>query len=83
MDAYTLKKHKETGEMHLFKGRMNKNDNDHPCTSKSISICERMDKSDSEINRFTCYDENQARKKCAELGRLVCGTCVSHLYESL
>lgn len=31
---------------------------------------------------FTCKDEVEARKKCAELGRKVCGTCVSHLYKT-
>ncbi|WP_280564530.1 MULTISPECIES: hypothetical protein [unclassified Chromohalobacter] len=82
MDAYTLKKHKETGELHLFKGVMQPNKADYPCTSNKVSICEEMNKSDSESNKFTCCDESEARKKCAEFGRSVCGTCVSHLYET-
>lgn len=76
MDAYTLKKKRDTGELHLFKGRMTEDG----CTSKQISICEMMDKSESAENIFQCYDEDKARKKCAEIGRDVCGVCVSHLY---
>ena len=76
MDAYTLKKKKDTGELHLFKGEMT----DDACTSKQISICEKMNKSESAGNKFACYNEDEARKKCAEIGREVCGICVSHLY---
>jgi len=78
MDAYTLKKKKDTGELHLFKGRMT----DDACTSKQVSICEKMDKSESEGNKFACHNEDDARTKCAEIGRNVCGICVSHLYET-
>jgi hypothetical protein len=39
-----------------------------------------MDKSESTGNIFACADEDLARKKCAEIGREVCGICVSHLY---
>jgi hypothetical protein len=76
MDAYTLKKKKDTGEYHLFEGSMTKDG----CTSKQVSICEKMDKSESTGNIFACADEDLARKKCAEIGREVCGICVSHLY---
>ncbi len=76
MDAYTLKKRKDTNELHLFKGKMT----EEGCTSKQISICEKMDKSESVGNRFACKTEEEARKKCAEIGRNVCGICVSHLY---
>ena len=41
-----------------------------------------MKKSESEKNIFMCYNENEARTKCAEIGRAVCGTCVSHLYST-
>lgn len=82
MDAYTLKESKDTGELHLFKGKMQPNNKEHPCTSARDSICESMKKSDSLRNKFTCCDEVEARKKCAEFGRSVCGTCVSNLYAS-
>ena len=78
MDAYTLKKKKDTNELHLFEGTMTKDG----CTSSQKSICNKMDKSESAGNKFTCYTEDEARKKCAEIGRAVCGICISHLYNT-
>jgi len=79
-DAYTLKKHKESGELHLFKGKFTKDDG---CTSGDKSICQKMTKSAAATtNVFTCKDEDDARMACAKKGRTVCGTCVSHLYAS-
>lgn len=80
MDSYTLKQHKETGELHLFKGKMNPPDSDYACTSETSSQCEEMTWDDSAGNRFGCKTEDQARKLIAEIGREVCGTCVSTLY---
>jgi hypothetical protein len=76
MRAYTLKKKKDTDELHLFEGDMT----DKSCTSGQKSICRKMDKSESVVNTFTCFTEENARAACAKAGRLVCGTCVSHLY---
>ena len=76
MKAYTLKKKKDTKEYHLFEGDFTPDG----CNSPSLSICEKMKKSDSEKNVFTCLDENEARIQCANEGRKVCGICVSHLY---
>jgi len=76
MDAYTLKKKNYTGELHLFKGKMS----EKSCTSENASICKMMEKEESEKNIFACKDENTARKRCAEIGRDVCGVCVSSLY---
>lgn len=81
-DAYTLKKHEDTGELHLFKGKMLPNDPKYKCDSQGLSICERMEKKNSSGNKFVCYDEGEARVECARIGREVCGTCVSHLYSS-
>jgi len=80
MDSYTLKKHSGTGELHLFVGRFNPPNSAHPCTSHSVSICEKMKFADSERNIFSCQKEGEARTKCAEVGRAVCGICVSSLY---
>lgn len=80
MKAYTLKKHRETEELHIFEGVMTPDHPDHRCTSDSSSICEKMKKSQSEKNIFACATEQQARDKSAKLGRSVCGICVSHLY---
>jgi hypothetical protein len=80
VDAYTLKKSKHTGELHLFRGVMTPNETEHQCTSDSLSICKKMKKGDSEKNIFACETEQAAREKCAALGRQVCGICVSDLY---
>jgi len=80
MDSYTLKKHKETEELHLFLGRFNPPNSEYKCTSQSLSLCEKMASSDSAGNKFACAAEQEARSKCAEIGRGVCGVCVSSLY---
>lgn len=82
MKAYTLKEHKDSEEIHLFEGNMLPNDPNHKCDSNLKSICKKMGKSDSKGNRFTCATEQEARIEIAKIGRKVCGTCVSHLYES-
>jgi ABC-type metal ion transport system substrate-binding protein len=76
MEAYTLKKKKDTEEYHLFEGKMT----EEGCTSKQVSVCEKMDKSETAGNIFACEAENSARKKCAKIGKAVCSVCVSHFY---
>jgi hypothetical protein len=78
MKAYTLKKKNETKELHLFEGDMTP----EGCNSESTSICRKMKKSESEKNIFACFNEGEARVKCAQIGRDVCGICVSHLYSN-
>jgi hypothetical protein len=78
MIAYTLKKKKGALEYHLFEGRMTA----EGCTSKEVSICGKMDKSDNSGNEFSCEEEDSARKKCAKFGRAVCVDCISHFYSS-
>jgi len=73
-----LKKKKNSGEYHLFKGRMT----EEGCTSQQLSVCGKMDKSESIENIFACEEEETARKKCAKIGRKVCSMCISHLYTS-
>ena len=77
MKAYTLKKKRETDELHLFEGDMTDGGG---CTSAAKSICRKMDKADSSGNVFSCKTDKEARIKSAEAGRSVCGVCVSHLY---
>ncbi|WP_300567817.1 hypothetical protein [Flavobacterium sp.] len=76
MKAYTLKKKEKTEEYHLFEGDFTNTG----CNSENISICEKMNKQFSGGNVFTCFDENEARIRIAEIGRQVCGICTSHLY---
>ena len=78
MDTYTLKERKDTDEYHLFICT-NRNKKCYPAPQ---SVCQEMHNSESIRNIFVCKDEDEARIKCAEIGRQVCGTCVSHLYET-
>jgi len=75
-DAYTLKRIKNTEELHLFKGEFTEED----CTAGQFSLCGQISKDDSDGNIFACKTEEQARIECAKIGRKVCGTCVSNLY---
>ncbi len=77
--VFTLKKKKTTGELHLFRANQNP---DRSCNPEKKSICKKMDVSDKEKNIFTCASEKDARIKCANIGRSVCGICVSSLYET-
>jgi hypothetical protein len=77
MIVYTLKQKKDTGELHLFEATPTLN---NECTPNKISICKKMDKSESVANVFACQTEEEARQICASRGREVCGTCVSSLY---
>jgi hypothetical protein len=79
--AYTLKK-SNTNVYHLFEGTMYPPDSEYDCTYKDNSICEKMIASESIEDIFSCFTEDQAREKCAYIGRKVCGICVSHLYET-
>ena len=75
--VYTLKERKDSGELHLFEGEM---ENDDQCTSNAWSLCSSMDKTESNGNKFACLTEDEARKECAEIGRDVCGNCIKTLY---
>lgn len=74
--VYTLKRKKDTNELHLFEGKMVSDDE---CRSNLKSVCGMMEHSEGE-NIFQCEDEQSARERCAKLGRQVCGVCVSTLY---
>jgi hypothetical protein len=80
MPVYTLYKKNNTGEMHLFKGEITDPPPKLACSVSEKSICKKMDRSEKASTEFACQDEDAARKACANKGRIVCGTCVSHLY---
>lgn len=82
MKSYTLKEHKDSEEFHLFEGNMTKDSLPRKCNSALKAICKKIDNSENKGNRFACATEQEARKKIAAIGRIVCGACVSHLYES-
>jgi hypothetical protein len=81
MIAYTLKKRKDTEEYHLFEGIFIEENKCNTHLTKK-SICGEMDKTQNEKNIFECKNEQEARELSAKLGRKVCGTCISHLYET-
>ena len=76
---YALKKHKETDELHLFENYRNV---DEKCMTKgNDSLCNQVERKDFlNSSLFSCEDEQQAREKCAKIGRDVCGNCIKTLY---
>ncbi|REJ81322.1 MAG: hypothetical protein DWQ44_09720 [Bacteroidetes bacterium] len=78
-DLYSLKQKEDTEELHLF---VSKRTLTNKCDSASLSICEKMSKSENAGNLFECYSETQARTSCASIGRSVCRRCISHLYQT-
>lgn len=80
--VYTLKKHGDSEEYHLFQAELTQSQPGRKCAPQNKSICQKMNKSDSSENKFACFSEGKARMECANTGRVVCGVCVSHLYTS-
>lgn len=91
MSVYTFKRRRDTNEIHIFEGEYA--DNGVNCTVPRLSICRGMNQTDGESLRTytiedqtqifcSCNEEDVARLNAAKIGREVCGTCVSHLYES-
>lgn len=75
--AYSFFKFNDTDETHIFEGKFTP----EGCNHKFISICKKIDRRiEDTTNIKSCLDEDQARQKAANLGRIVCGVCVSHLY---
>lgn len=79
-DAYSLLRYKDTNEIHIFKGQFT----EKSCTAQYTSICKKVtDRRNEDIeNVKTCLDEDEARQVAADIGRDVCGICVSHLYSN-
>ncbi len=78
--VYCLKEKKTSGECHLFECEMSSQDS---CSCNKKSVCGKMEEAEQiGSNIFSCVSETLTRTKVAEIGRRVCGTCVSHLYET-
>jgi hypothetical protein len=79
-DAYSFYKYRETEEIHIYKGKFT---SDTECNANRISICGKVNKvTEDTVRVISCLNEEEARRKAAEIGRTVCGGCVSHLYSS-
>lgn len=76
--AYSFLKRNSNEERHIFEGDFTVLPH---CNAEPQSICKKVQIKDG-IWAEQCLDENQARLKAAQLGRVVCGTCVSYLYSS-
>lgn len=50
------------------------------CSVPARSICQKAERDSADFVGLACLTEQKAREAAAELGRKVCGTCVSHLY---
>lgn len=75
-NLYSLIEHSGTNQLHLFKSKI-----ENGITNfEDFSTCNRRIFSKSGIASFLNAEENEARIKCAEIGRPVCGKCVSTLY---
>lgn len=44
------------------------------------SICNKLDWNDAIEKKDHCYNEHEMREECKEIGRPICGICISHLY---
>ena len=76
--AYSFRKYQETHETHIFEGTFKP---EGGCKTGPLSICEKINRNDTGIVEIvTCLSENEARQRAADIGRSVCGVCVSHLY---
>lgn len=75
---YSFLKDKKTEEKHIFEGDTNPKGG---CFADQKSICKKVTNENGNwIPDAICLNDNIARKKTAEIGRSVCGVCVSHLY---
>ncbi len=73
---YTLKEN-SAEQLHLFKS---KKDDSGECLTETMSVCGKMRYNQTIKHHFACQEELFTRKKLAEIGKPVCGACVSHLY---
>ena len=78
VQLYTILKRSDTEEYHIFNSDFDALSGE--CTFSQNSICNKMDKSQNVQTGSTCKDEYFTRIKAAEIGRRVCGICVSNLY---
>lgn len=81
---FSLLKQKERQELHLFITKRNSEGKCIVVSHANKSICKKLNFKDTEtdIKSFHCQDGDSARRKSAEIGSRVCGTCVSHLFTS-
>jgi len=75
--VYELREYTESNEIHIFESLPKK-----LTRYKPKSCCTKVNRSDTTLVSNTELTADQARKKAANIGYEVCGSCVSHLYVS-
>lgn len=77
--AYSFETRKDTNETHIFEGNYSIAKVTYEPNLNSICK-EKIRNRKERIEEATCLNENEARYRAANIGRSVCGICVSHLY---
>lgn len=77
-ELYTLRLSNKNEEYHIFISEQ-----EEKCMVETISICNKLTYDGSKtFNKYSCKTEDEMRNIVCKIGRKVCGTCVSHLYET-
>ena len=76
-NLYSIIKDKDTNEFHIFK--IDKDNMGHS-KAQDKSICQEMNYHNQTEVYHDCLDEDTIRKKAVDIGRQMCGICISSLY---
>ncbi len=75
---------KDTEQYHIFQTKKEEdcpNQDSPKLTFKKESLCNKIKLKKTKSKKgLKCLSEQEIRKECADLGRVVCGTCISHMY---
>lgn len=77
MQKYSIRKKKSTGEFHIHLAKSFENQ----CKVEIKSLCNKSTFEESE-SKTSCESEDEVRMSAARIGRDMCGTCVSFMYET-
>jgi len=81
-NRYVMATHPETGQWHIFPA--SQPDAQAACEFLSKdAICQILNWSDAAEKKQACMKHSTTRTKAAEIGRTMCGPCISHLYKDL
>lgn len=76
-NLYIIKQKENTEEYHIFTSYLTEK---NECMTSNLSICKKMKNKESIQTNNKCMNEEKIRHEVAEIGRPVCGICVSSLY---
>lgn len=79
IQLYSLCKHKETLEYHIFLARKS----DDKCFfSSKTALCDAMSTEDRSTCISNCATEDEIRERAATIGDRVCGNCMKTIYKT-